>query len=137
MKKVCVLWVILVILFAAFSANSFAKVESSVIQTLNLDSPPLDVAVSPDGQKLYILTDNGKILIYSGQGQLSDTLMVDKDIDAIRISRSGDVLFLSSQKSKKVQVVLIDFIQNIDISGSPYKGPDNAPVVITVFSDFQ
>jgi WD40 repeat protein len=113
MKKVSVLWVIL------------------------LDSPPLDVAVSPDGQKLYILTDNGKILIYSGRGQLSDTLTVDKDIDAISISRSGDVLFLSSQKSKRVQLVLVDFIQDIDISGSPYKGPENAPVVITVFSDFQ
>jgi DNA-binding beta-propeller fold protein YncE len=137
MKKVSVLWVILVILFAAFCTNSFAAVESSVIQTLNLDSPPLDVAVSPDGQKLYILTDTRKILIYSGRGQLSDTLTVDKDIDAISISRSGDVLFLSSQKSKRVQLVLVDFIQDIDISGSPYKGPENAPVVITVFSDFQ
>ena len=137
MKKVCVLWMILAVLLAAFCATSFAKVESSVIQTLNLDSPPLDVAVSPDGQKLYILTDNGRILIYSGQGQLSDTLTVDKDIDAIRISRSGDILFLSSQKSKKVQIVLIDFIQDIDISDSPYKGPENAPVVIIVFSDFQ
>ena len=137
MRKVCVLWMILAILLTAFCANSFAKVESSVIKTLNLDGPPLDVAVSPDGQKLYILTDNGRILIYSDQGQLSDTLTVDKDIDAIRISRSGDILFLSSQKSKQVQIVLVDFIQDIDISGSPYKGPENAPVVITVFSDFQ
>jgi hypothetical protein len=97
----------------------------------------LDVAVSPDGEKLYILTDNGNILIYSAKGKLTDTLKVDKDINAIRVSRTGDVLFLSSQKSKQVQVVLLDFIQNIDISGSPFKGPDNAPVVIAVFSDFQ
>jgi DNA-binding beta-propeller fold protein YncE len=137
MKKIIVILAMMVIFFAAFYTQSFAAVESTVIQTLNLDSPPLDVAVSPDGEKLYILTDNGNILIYSAKGKLTDTIKVDKDIDAIRVSRSGDVLFLSSQKSKQVQVVLLDFIQNIDISGSPFKGPDNAPVVIAVFSDFQ
>jgi DNA-binding beta-propeller fold protein YncE len=137
MKKIFVILTMMSIFFAAFYTQSFAAVESTVIQTLNLDSPPLDVAVSPDGEKLYILTDNGNILIYSAKGKLTDTLKVDKDINAIRVSRTGDVLFLSSQKSKQVQVILLDFIQNIDISGSPFKGPDNAPVVIAVFSDFQ
>ena len=137
MKKTFVILLMMVIFFTAFYTQSFAVVESNVIQTLNLESPPLDVAVSPDGEKLYILTENGNILIYSGTGKLTDTLKVDKDIDAIRISRSGDVLFLSSQKSKQVQIVMVDFIQVIDVTGSPYKGPDNAPVVITVFSDFQ
>jgi len=137
MKKIFATLLMMVIFSTAFYTQSFAVVESNVIQTLNLDSPPLDVAVSPDGEKLYILTENGNILIYSGTGKLTDTLKVDKDIDAIRISRSGDVLFLSSQKSKQVQIVLVDFIQVIDVTGSPYKGPDNAPVVITVFSDFQ
>jgi DNA-binding beta-propeller fold protein YncE len=137
MKKICVILPMIVIFFAVFYTQSFAAVESNVILTLDLESPPLDVAVSPDGQKLYILTDNGNILIYSAKGKLTDTIKVDKDIDGIRISRSGDVLFLSSQKSKQVQVVVVDFIQSIDISGSPFKGPDDAPVVITVFSDFQ
>jgi DNA-binding beta-propeller fold protein YncE len=136
MKKIFVILLAMSI-FGAFHTHTFAAVESNVIQTLNLDSPPLDVAVSTDGEKLYILTENGNILIYSGKGKLTDTLKVDKDIDAIRISRTGDVLFLSSQKNKQVQVVLLDFIQVIDVAGSPYKGPENAPVVITVFSDFQ
>ena len=104
---------------------------------MNLDSPPLDVAVSFDGKKLYILTDKGNILIYSREGKLTDTIKVDKDIDGIRVSRTDDVLFLSSQKSKQIQVVLLDFIQVIDVAGSPFKGPDNAPVVITAFNDFQ
>ncbi len=136
MKKIFVILFAMAI-FGAFHTHIFFSVESNVILTLNLESPPLDVAVSPDGEKLYILTDNGKILIYSAKGKITDTLKVDNDIDAIRISRTGDVLFLSSQKSKQVQVVLLDFIQVIDVTGSPYKGPDNAPVVITVFSDFQ
>ena len=137
MKKGFVILPMMVILLAAFYTQCFAAVESNVILTLDLENPPLDVAVSPDGEKLYILTDQGDILIYSAKGQLTDTLRVDKDVDGIRISRSGDVIFLSSQKSKQVQVVLLDFIQVIDVMGSPYKGPENAPVVITVFSDFQ
>ena len=137
MKKSFVILWMLVILFAAFYTHCFAAVESSVILTLDLESPPLDVAVSPDGERLYVLTENGKVLIYSAKGKLTDTLTVDKDINGLRVSRSGDVLFLSNPKSKQVQVVLLDFIQVIDVTGSPYKGPDNAPVVITVFSDFQ
>jgi DNA-binding beta-propeller fold protein YncE len=137
MKKIFDILLMLVMFFTAFYTPCFAAVESSVILTLDLENPPLDVAVSPDGEKLYILTDNGDILIYSAKGKLSDTVKVDNDIDGIRVSRSGDVLFLSSQKRKQVQVVLLDFIQVIDVAGSPYKGPDNAPVVITVFSDFQ
>ena len=137
MKKIFVILAMMVLFFAAFYTQSFAAVESNVIQTFNLESPPLDVAVSPDGKRLYVLTDNGNILIYSSEGKLTDTIKVDKDIDGIRLSRADDMLFLSSQKSKQVQVVLLDFIQNIDISGAPSKGPDNAPVVITVFNDFQ
>ncbi len=136
MKRIFGILPMMVIFFAAFYTQSDAKVESNVIQTLNLDSPPLDVAVTPDGKRLYVLTDNGKILIYSSEGKLTDTIQVDKDIDGIRLSRADDMLFLSSQKSKQVKVVLLDFIQNIDISRAPYKGPDNAPVVITVFNDF-
>ncbi len=136
MKKIFVILPMMVIFFATFYTQSDATVELNVIQTLNLDSPPLDVAVTPDGKRLYVLTDNGKILIYSSEGKLTDTIQVDKDIDGIRLSRADDMLFLSSQKSKQVKVVLLDFIQNIDISGAPYKGPDNAPVVITVFNDF-
>ncbi len=137
MKRIFGILPMMVIFIAAFYTQSFAAVESNVIQTLNLDSPPLDVAVSFDGKRLYVLTDNGNILIYSSEGKLTDTIKVDKDIDGIRLSRADDMLFLSSQKNKQVQVVLLDFIQNIDISGAPYKGPDNAPVVITAFNDFQ
>ena len=137
MKRIFGILPMMVIFFAAFYMQSFAAVESNVIQTLNLDSPPLDVAVSFDGKKLYILTDKGNILIYSREGKLTDTIKVDKDIDGIRVSRTDDVLFLSSQKSKQIQVVLLDFIQVIDVAGSPFKGPDNAPVVVTAFNDFQ
>ncbi len=44
---------------------------------------------------------------------------------------------LKSAQDKKIQIVALDFIQQINVSGSPYKGVDDAPVVIAVFSDFE
>jgi hypothetical protein len=137
MKKIFAIFLLIVIFSAVFIAHSSAAVEWSVIRTLNLEHPPRDVAVSYDGKRIFVLDDNGNILIYTPEGNLTDTITVDKDIDGIRLGRMEDVLFLSSQKSKKVQLVLLDFIQVIDITGSPYKGPDNAPVVIAVFNDFE
>jgi hypothetical protein len=49
----------------------------------------------------------------------------------------GDSLILNSNKNKTVQIIVLDFIQNINIFGSPYKGSDDAPVVVAVFDDFQ
>lgn len=137
MKKILTIFLLIVVFSAVFIAHSSATVEWSVIRTLNLEHPPLDVAISYDGKRIFVLTDNGKILIYTPEGKVTDTITVNKDIDGIRLGRMEDVLFLSSQKNKKVQVVLLDFIQVIDITGSPYKGPDSAPVAIAVFSDFQ
>jgi hypothetical protein len=39
--------------------------------------------------------------------------------------------------NKTVEIVTIDFIQNINVSGSPFKGPEDAAVVIAVFDDFE
>jgi hypothetical protein len=35
------------------------------------------------------------------------------------------------------EILVLDFIQNIDVSDSPFKGPADAAVTIAVFSDFQ
>jgi hypothetical protein len=68
---------------------------------------------------------------------LIDKIKVGKEIDQIQLSRLEDVLFLSSRENKTIQVVLLDFIQQINVFGSPFKGPVDAPVVIAIFSDFQ
>ena len=137
MKKIFSIFLLIAIFSATFLNYGFAKVEWSVIQTLNLDRPPRDVAIAHDGSMLFVLTDEGSVLIYSSEGILTDTIKVGEDIDGIRLSRMNDVLFLSSHKNKTVKIILLDFILDINIDGAPYKGPEKAPVVITVFSDFQ
>lgn len=112
-------------------------VEMNILKTMKLDSTPVDMASSADGSRIFVLTDQGEIIVYSPKGQLQGRVAVDKDVDQIRVSPKGNSLLLSSRKNKTVQVVSIDFIVDVDVAGSPFKGPENAPVVVAVFSDFQ
>jgi hypothetical protein len=56
---------------------------------------------------------------------------------SIGTSPNGDSLLLADSKAKTLEVVGISFVVDIDISGLPFKGPADAPVVIAVFSDYQ
>ena len=117
--------------------HSLAEVEWSVQKTVKIDDTPVDVSVSAKGRWTFVLTSQGDILIYSAEGNLKDKITVGSHIDSIKAGPRDDILFLTSRKNKTLQVVALDFIQDIDVSGSPFKGPADAPVVIAVFSDFQ
>ncbi|MDJ0984211.1 MAG: hypothetical protein QNJ26_01615 [Desulfobacterales bacterium] len=113
------------------------NLEWEVYQTLKLDASPIDVAITYDGRKIFILTDEGKVLIYSTSTRPEATIDVGKHVDQIKLGPRGDTLILGSGKNKTVQVISIDFIQQINTSGSPFKGSEEAPIVIAVFDDFQ
>ena len=121
----------------AFFSHSLGSVEWDVQKTLKLENSPLDVAVSINGRWIFILTDQGNVLIYSADGTLKDKIAVGNHVDAIKAGSREEILFLTSRKNKTVQGITLDFVHDIDISGSPFKGPTHAPVVIAVFSDFQ
>ena len=112
-------------------------VEWNVYQTLQLDTTPIDMAISADGRRIFVLTDQGEVLVYSSATNIEATLNVGKNVDQIKTGPREDTLILRSAKDKTVRIVTLDFIQNINISGSPFKGPENAAVVIAVFDDFQ
>ena len=124
-------------LFLIISSQLFATVEWSVQNSLKTDAMPIDVAVSPDGRSVFVLTENGKILIYNRFGKLTDSIEVGMHVDQIRIGPRGERIFASSRKNKTIEIIAFDFIHKINIEGSPAKGPDDSPVVIAVFSDFQ
>ncbi len=121
----------------ASPAGAGEPVDWKVIRTLNLESAPLDVAVSQDGRWIYVLIDSGHVLLYSEAGQLKDRMNVGKDVSAIDAGTAEGILFLSSKSSPSVRIVSVDLEYDFDLKGSPSRGPDGAPVVIAVFSDFQ
>jgi hypothetical protein len=137
MKQKILIFLTTFLTMMAFSVESFARVEWDVQQKLKMDTPPVDVAVSTDGKWIFVLNDSGTILIYSSNGKLEDKISVGSHVDQIRVGPKDNLLLLSSRKNKTVELLTIDFINKINISGSPFKGSADAPVVVAVFSDFQ
>jgi protein-disulfide isomerase len=119
------------------SIPSHAEVEMTIPRTLTLEETPVDTALSAGAKYIFVLTDKGKLLVYTPDGKLSDTLTVDKSIDSIKAGPREEILLLVSSKKKTVQVAVLDFVQEINVTGSPFRGTADAPVIIALFTDFQ
>ncbi len=114
-----------------------ADLEWRIVKDLDLKTTPLDVAPSLDGRWLFILTP-GEILLYSAQeGRVSDRIPVDKEFDRITSLPRADMLTITSSTKKTLQIILFEVINRIDVSGLPFKGPQNASVAIVIFDDYQ
>jgi len=137
MKKRFAIFLVTLLLLFAWLASSSATVEWDVAGTLNLKDKPRDAAMSLNGKWIFVLTDKGSILIYSSDGKLEDTISVGQDVEGIKVGPREDVLLLTSGKDKTVQIITLDFIQDINISGSPFKGKADAPVAVATFNDFE
>ena len=124
-------------IFSTMLMPALAEVEWNLHRTFKTQKAPLDVDVSINGRWVFVLSEQGEILIYSSNGTLKDTIHVGDTIDEIKAGPREDILFLSSRKDSTVQLITLDFIQDINITDSPFKGPADAPVAIAVFSDFQ
>jgi hypothetical protein len=138
MRKLAVILVLLSLAgWAPFLPTAQAGLEWKVIKDLDLNAIPLDVAPSADGQWLYILTP-GEILVYSLQeGKITDRVPVGKEFDRIASLPRANGLTLSSSEKKAIQIIMLENVLTIDVSGLPFKGPRDAPVVIAVFDDYQ
>jgi hypothetical protein len=130
-------FMVIIITSLCLTMPALAKTDWQVRQTVQLEQAPVDLLISSNNKWIYILTNDGQIVIYSARGQLKDTIDVGPDVDQIKAGPRDDMLFLLSRKSKSVQIITIDFTEEITTRGSPAKGPADAPVTIAVFSDFQ
>ena len=128
---------ILFILGSCLNGFALESVEWNIQKTLKFEEAPIDVALASDGNRMFVLTQLGEIIIYSDSGDEQARLKVGNHVDSIKLGPRGDTLILQSRENKTIQIVSLDFILDINVAGSPYKGPANAPVTIAVFSDFQ
>ena len=127
-----------VIVLGAFTGGAASdNVKWNAFKTLQLDAVPIDMAVTPDGRRILVLTEQGEVWIYSSAAEVEAKIDVGKHVDQIKSGPEGETLIFMSGKNKTVELVTLDVIQKINIAGSPYKGQENAPVVIVVFDDFQ
>ena len=133
--KFCLILIVVGLITTASPVHS--AVETSLQNTLQTEAVPIDVAVSPDGRSTFVLTDEGNVVVYDNLGKINDTIKVGAHIDQIEIGPGGERLFATSRQNKTVEIFLLDFISRIETRGSIFKGPEDAPVTIAVFSEFQ
>lgn len=118
-------------------ASSPDAVEWQIKSQWKIDAKPLDFVHSLDNQKVYILADDQKVHVFSAQGQKLGSVPVDKGVTAIDIAPRGEMLYLINDQENTFTSLAISFVTPIDVTGSPYLGREDAPVVLAVFSDFQ
>jgi len=126
-----------VFLAMAMVKDGRAEMEWEVKDTLQVNKNVVDLAVSSDGKYFYVLTDDGKITVYNGIGQEQGSLDVGKSVNHIGVSPDGSLLYLADGAAKTVRIAEVSYIAHFNLTGSPFKGPANAPVTIVLFSDFQ
>ncbi|MEA2116360.1 MAG: hypothetical protein U9P36_13400 [Thermodesulfobacteriota bacterium] len=124
------------VLAATPPAKDIGALDWSVKTSWKLSTKPLDFAQSLDNKLVYVLGDDGKVHIYAVDGKEMGTIKVDKSTIAIDIAPRGEMLYLVDDNNTYTAID-VSFTQNIDITGSPFLGKENAQVTMVVFSDFQ
>lgn len=129
--------ILLVLCLSLCAGLANAEIDTELLNTIKTDNPPVDIEVSLSGQMIFVLDNQGQLVVYNPSGNLLGKVKVAADVDQIKVGPRDDVLYLSSSKEKTIQVLNLAFSHDIDVKGAPYKGPKNAPVTLVVFSDFQ
>jgi len=119
------------------AGTSQAAVESDVVMTMELGGTPLDTTMSGDGRLFFVLTTQGMVEIFTDKGEKTGSIEVGKGADLLLSSPEGDFLYVTDREKNETKLVTVDFVHSIRTDQAPFKGKTDAPVVITVFSDFQ
>lgn len=123
--------------FLCFSTIAIAAVLQGNSKDIKTEGKPLDIAISADGKKTFVLLEGGIVQIFGANGMSQGTIEVSKSVVGIGASPNGETLVLVDRDNSFIKAVTLDYIININIKGSPFKGPVDAPVVIAEFSDYQ
>jgi len=132
-------------LTVAFGTNALAvpdsgqadRIEWNLLQKWPTALKTLDMVHSLDGKMVYILSDKQTVEIFNNQGQLQGSIPVDEGVSSIDIAPQGEMLYLINNQTQTFSAIGVSFVVQVDITGSPFKGPADAPVTITLFTDFE
>ena len=133
MKKI---WLLAVLLGFFTCSSAWADLSWKTLRDLNLEKEPLDVAASVDGQSLFILVP-GEIIVYSvTRNEITKKIPVENGFDRVTYAPRLHAIVVTASVPKILRVIKLQDIHELDLSGLPYKGPENAPVTIVVFSGY-
>jgi protein-disulfide isomerase len=133
MKKLIWLLVLGLVVTAPVVA---APLDVSLIRSVSTSAPVRQAAATADGQRFYLLLDNGMVQLHDQDGQLRGSF--DAGPDVIGIVAQGNNRLLMQMKDQQ-QVLIVALIARVQISTTeaPTHGNQEAPVTIAVFDDFE
>ena len=114
-----------------------AGVDWQVLGNIDVDAEIRDMAISTEGRWIYVLTAENEIRIYASGGKLKGAMPIDPGYTRIKAGPRDDILLVTNKNEKLVQLVSVNPVNDFNLAEAPVKGPDSAPVTITVFSDFE
>jgi len=135
MSKMLSIWslALLLTLFQAMPGMAAMQVEG--VQAQRLPKAALDVAATLDGARVYVLLKGGEVQVLAPSGELLGRFSVAAEAEQLAVSPEGDRLYLTS--GQELQIVELATLHDLPVLNSPVRGPADAPVTLTVFSDFQ
>jgi len=122
---------------AAQPPQATNTIDWSITRSWTMPCQPLDFVQSLDNKKVFVLCSDSKVHIYTPDGKQIGTIPVDNDVSGIDIAPRGEAVYLISKTGKSYTAIDVSVTQDIDITGAPFVGNENAPVTMVVFSDFQ
>jgi protein-disulfide isomerase len=120
-------------LVLTLSASAAMQIEE--VKSLHLSKPVLDVVATVDGSKVFVLLKDGEVQMLGPGGEVIERFTVPADAGQLAVSAEGDRLYVTA--GQDVKIIEIAAIFDLPVLNSPVKGPVDAPVTLTVFSDFQ
>ena len=114
-----------------------AGVDWQVLGNIDVDAEIRDMAISTEGRWIYVLTAQNEIRIYASGGQLKGAMPIDPGYTRIKAGPRDDILLVTNKNEQRIQLVSVNPVNDFNLADAPVKGPDSAPVTITVFSDFE
>ncbi|TLM66630.1 MAG: DsbA family protein [Deltaproteobacteria bacterium] len=124
-----------VLLLTGMALPAAAGMQMEEVKALRLAKPVLDVATTVDGSKLFVLLKGGEVQMLTPGGELLDRFSGPAEAERLAVSSDGDRLYLSV--GQEVRIIELATLVDLPVLNSPVKGAVEAPVTLTVFSDFQ
>ena len=112
-------------------------VEWDLIGQWSVGAKPVDLVHSLDGKFVYVLTDKAQVNIFDNTGKLQGAIPVSESVSSIDIAPQGEKLYLIDSNKNQFQALSVAFVHTIDTNGSPFEGPADAPITLTLFTDFE
>ncbi len=124
------------VLFVSSSLLVADTVDVRMLRSVDLGATPRQITSTADGQRIYVLTEQGDVRIYSADGQYQGTFEAGPDVTGIT-PQGANRLILEMTELQQMLLVALEPVVQISTAGAPTLGPDDAPVSIVIFDDFE